>query len=416
MSDSNNLLQPLKGFRDFIGDNAKVRYWLQNTFRQVFERNGFDPLETPVLEYQSLLLGKYGDEADRLVYTFEDKGGRKVAMRYDQTVPTARVIATIKDSVAMPWKRYQMQLVWRSEKPQKGRYREFLQCDIDIFGTDSLLADAQIISTTQACLDAIKLPNTKVLLNDRQLLFDIISNSGVDESMTFSVIQTIDKLDKKTEDEVKQELTDKQIPAPTIEKLFASIKSAQPTQRLITIMKYLSDLGLDKSKIEFRPYLARGLDYYTSTIFEYIVEGTSGSVAGGGRYDKLIGQLSGTPISAVGIAFGFDRILEVAESLKLLPKQLTTTHVLVAIFSEDLMENALQLTNMLLKNNVAAELFSDQNIKFEKQLKYADKKQIPYVVFIGSDEAKNKTVTLKDMQNRTQETLSIEKLLTKLCK
>lgn len=415
MSD-NNLLQPLKGFRDFIGFEAKKRFWLQNQFRQVFEKNGFEPLETPALEYASLLLGKYGDEADKLVYTFTDNGGRKVALRYDQTVPTARVIATNKDSVPIPWKRYQIQPVWRSEKPQKGRYREFLQCDIDIFGTDSLIADAQIMATTMECFQSIKLQNVKILLNDRTILFSLIRASGIEENMIFSVIQSIDKLDKKSEEDVKEELKEKGINENSISKLFSQIQSTQPNQRLKTIIKYLELMGIDESQIEFRPYLARGLDYYTSTIFEFIVKNTSGSIAGGGRYDNLIGKLSGNPIVAVGIAFGFDRVLEIATEQKLIPDNQVNSQILVSIFNEELASKSIELTTKLLKNGLSAELYSTDNVKLDKQFKYAEKKQISTVIVIGPDEAKNNTVTIKNMKDRTQETLSIEQLIEKLSK
>lgn len=411
MSDPSSPLQPLKGFRDFIGVTAKRRFWLQNQFRQIFEKNGFEPLETPALEYASLLLGKYGDEADKLVYSFVDNGGRKIALRYDQTVPTARVMATNKDSVAMPWKRYQIQPVWRSEKPQKGRYREFLQCDIDIFGTDSLIADAQIMSTTMECFDSIKLQNVKILLNDRTILFSLIKESGIEENMIFSVIQSIDKLDKKSEENVRAELKEKGVNENSIAKLFSQIQSTQPNQRLETIIKYLESMGIDKSRIEFRPYLARGLDYYTSTIFEFIVENTSGSIAGGGRYDNLIEKLSGNSIKAVGIAFGFDRVLEIATEQNLIPDSQEYSQILVTIFNEDLAGKSIELATKLLKNGFSAELYSTDNAKLDKQFKYAEKKQISTVIVIGPDEAKNNTVTVKNMKDRTQETITVKELI-----
>lgn len=219
------MLQTLKGFRDFIGIDARQRAWLIAQFRQVFEANGFEPLETPALEYEELLLGKYGEEANKLIYGFEDRGGRRIALRYDQTVPTARVISQYRNDLTFPYKRYQIQPVWRADKPQKGRYREFTQCDIDIVGAASPMADAQILTTVAQFFDQIGL-EYELRVNDRAQLIETITGAKISQDMVFSVIQTIDKLDKKSSDEVIVELREKGVTQEQADLLFLNLKSA----------------------------------------------------------------------------------------------------------------------------------------------------------------------------------------------
>jgi histidyl-tRNA synthetase len=204
------MLQTLKGFRDFIGIDARRRAWLIAQFRAVFEANGFEPLETPSLEYEELLLGKYGEEANKLIYGFEDRGGRRIALRYDQTVPTARVISQYRNDLIFPYKRYQIQPVWRADKPQKGRYREFTQCDIDVVGATAPVADAQVLATVSQFFTRLNIPFV-LKVNDRTQLIESITSAGIATDMIFSVIQTIDKLDKKSSDEVITELREKGI-------------------------------------------------------------------------------------------------------------------------------------------------------------------------------------------------------------
>ena len=408
-------LQTLKGFRDFLPEEAKNRQYAIDIIQESFESFGFEPLETPALEYQEVLLDKYGQEADRLVYKFQDLGGRKVALRYDQTVPTARIIAMYHNSLPMPWRRYQIQPVWRAEKPQKGRFREFLQCDADIFGTTSLLADGEIIAMTNTAFQRLGFEKIKVLINDRTILFDLMKKVPVPKEYHLSLFQSIDKLGRKTKKEVQDELVKKGLTKKQIDSLFKLIEKATPTKNLDKVIDSAVSLGVEKSSIEFRPFLSRGLDYYTSTIFEFEIEGyQGGSVAGGGRYDNLINKLGGVSIPAVGISFGFDRLIEAMEQSKLLPKAKTNTSVLVTIFSPKHLSSSIEAVNLLRKGDIKAELYPDPETKLNKQLKYADKKGIPWAVIIGPNEVLKNSVVLKNLKTKSQETIPVQGLLTKI--
>jgi histidyl-tRNA synthetase len=396
----------LKGFRDFLPAAALVRQLVTAKIRSVFEQFGFDPLETPALEYEETLLGKYGAEADKLLYLFKDNGGRKVGMRYDQTVPLSRVVAQYQNDLPLPFKRYQIQPVWRAENTQKGRYREFLQCDIDTVGTESPLADAEIIDCVLTIAKSLSLPKPIMVMNDRTI-FDTFS-------CTKQEIIILDKLEKIGNDEVAAQL--KSAGRTNPEKLLATLKDSKPTERLWKIIEALKRLGY-KEGVDFRfdPFLARGLDYYTSTIFELKVPAyPAGSVAGGGRYDNLIGTFTGKNIPAVGVAFGFDRMIDALSELKLITPKKTATNVLVSIFSSETLGFSLGLTVTLREKGIPTEIYLDDNAKLEKQLKYADRKGIPYVVIAGPDEVSRKVVKLKTMQNKTQEELSVDALIEKL--
>jgi histidyl-tRNA synthetase len=402
--------QTLKGFRDFLPREARKRQFVSDTLKGVFTQFGFEPLETPVLEYEEILAGKYGEEGELLMYRFEDNGKRRVAMRYDQTVPLARVIAQYQNELAMPFKRYQIQPVWRAENTQKGRYREFVQCDIDTVGVDSALADAEIIATALKACQALGFKSFTILINDRSV-FDGLSTEA---------IVIIDKLKKIGEEGVCQELAKK--------KIFGSFEEAQnflrsmldqkPTQRLSDILKNLEKLGISKDNLKFSPTLARGLDYYTGLIFEIETpEYPYGSLCGGGRYNNLIGMFSNTPFPAVGCAFGFDRTLEAMEALNLFPANLalSTSKVLISIFSPTLESNSLDLCAKLRANNINAEIYLGE-IKeknpLERQLKYAIQKGIPYLAIIGPEEAEKSRITLKNLQTREQKQVTFEELLS----
>jgi histidyl-tRNA synthetase len=408
-------LQPLKGFRDFLPKDARKRSYATAKIKEVFEQFGFEPLETPALEYKDLLLGKYGEEADKLVYTFQDRGGRDVALRYDQTVPTARILAMYNQQLAMPWRRYQVQPVWRAENTQKGRYREFLQFDGDIFGTTSPLADAELISLVYTIYKNLGFEGIEIFINDRKILFDCLEFVNIPKDLTFSVIQSIDKLDKKSKEEVSKELIQKGIDEKTVEHLFTHLESAQLTDHLSAVISHAKTLGVPKENIIFQPGLARGLDYYTSTIFELKIKGyDGGSLLGGGRYDKLIDVLSGIDIPAVGFAIGFDRTIDAMEEFKLFPPDSNTLNVLVCVFSDETIESSLSLLSYLRKENVQAELFPASNTKLEKQLKYADKKGISWMAVIGPEEQKKKTIIIKNLKTGHQEEVTYDNILSKL--
>lgn len=411
--------QTLKGFRDFLPIEARKRQFVINTLKKVFESYGFEPLETPALEYEQILLGKYGDEGDKLMYRFEDNGKRKVALRYDQTVPLARVVAQYQNQLPMPFKRYQIQNVWRADNTQKGRYREFLQCDIDTVGSSSPLSDAEIIAIIVGSFKKLGFSKFKVLINDRENLK--FSNSGValNQDRNILAVRAIDKLKKIGKEGVIEELIENGFSEKDASEILKIIEESKPTARLKQVFSYLEILIADKDFYEFSPTLARGLDYYTSTILEVEVENFNGSLAGGGRYDNLIGMFTNKNIPAIGMAFGFDRVIDAMNDLNLFPKDLQTAKVLVTIFpalsgaegSKDLKQQAIDCSLLLRSSGVQTELYLDENAKMEKQLKYADKKQIPYAVIIGPDEAKNNTITLKNMKTRGQKTIPISEAI-----
>ncbi len=407
-----NTPQTLKGFRDFVGCDAKARAWVSARMRGVFERYGFEPLETPALEYEELLLGKYGTEAEKLVYRFTDNGDRRVAMRYDQTVPMARVIATNLQQLTMPYKRYQIQPVWRADKPQRGRYREFMQCDGDIIGTDSALADAEIIALFYAIYKELGVADLEIKLNDRQVLIETIQAQGVLDDMIFSVIQTIDKLDKITEQEVVAELVGRGMPEANATALLSTLAEAEPSKRLAEIMQIAQTLGVPKQVLQFTPTLARGLDYYTGLIFEgSIKEYSVGSVGGGGRYNNLINDLAGIDAPAVGFGIGFDRTVEALEALNLLPTFATGAQVVVCYFDET-KADALSVAAQLRDAQIDTALYMGQSLKMDKQLKYADKVGARYAVILGEDEMQKQCVIVKDLQKKSQREVALDKLIS----
>jgi len=409
------LLQPVKGFRDFLPEEARKRQYLKNKFVEVFELYGFEPLETPAVEYQEVLLGKYGDEADKLIFKFEDEGGRKVALRYDQTVPTSRILAMYQQNLPMPWRRYQIQNAWRAEKPQAGRYREFIQCDIDIFGTVSPLSDAELLSVGNGLLKNLGFKEFQILINDREILFNIMNGAKIRQELQLPAIQTLDKLDKKSREEIEEELLQKEFSVEDVHNLFNQIDRAKPTETLTKVIKYCENLGVDQASVIFTPRLARGLDYYNSTIYEFVIEGyKAGSVAGGGRYDNLIQKLCGVNIPATGYSWGFDRLLEAMDQYKLLPINKTDTNVLVTVFNSDFVEKSALVVANLRENGVSTEIFPDETSKLDKQLKYADKKNIKWLIVIGPEEVKNSTVILKNLETGQQEDMKLESLINKI--
>lgn len=401
-------IQTLKGFRDFLPDALKKRQFVLETLKKVFEYYGFEPLETPGLEYQEVLAGKYGKEGDKLMYKFKDLGKRDVALRYDQTVPLARVIAQYQNEIPLPFKRYQIQNVWRAENTQKGRYREFLQVDVDTVGSYSPLSDAEIISLLIESLKILGFKKFKVLVNDR-MLFSNLPKRGITEKELPVFIRAIDKLKKIGKEKVLEELIQNGIPSEFATYILQAVEYEKPTQRINEIFSVLEKMGINNENYDFLPTLARGLDYYTGLIFEVEVEGYDvGSIAGGGRYDNLIGMFAGNDVPAVGFSFGFDRLIESMDQLNLFPQNLNKNNVFVAFSSSDLQEKALKTTTELRQANINSEFYLE-DATLEKQLKYADKKQIPYSVVVF-----NKELILKDMKKRTQETLSLEEIIKKL--
>ncbi len=404
----------LKGFRDFLPTDARKRQYVINTLKSVFELYGFEPLETPSLEYAEILTGKYGEEGDKLMYKFTDNGGREVALRYDQTVPLARAVAQNKDKLPTPFKRYQIQNVWRAENTQKGRFREFLQCDIDTVGIDSSIADTEIITCVMKCLNALGFTTYKILLNDRENLKFTDGTKAFSETDNAKIVRSLDKLKKIGEEGVIKELINQGFSQEVASSILKTIMKRNPTERLKTIIENLKKTGISSEKYEFTPTLARGLDYYTGLIMEVEIGNyTAGSIGGGGRYDQLIGIFSEKQIPAVGFAFGFDRLLEAMETLELFPPTLTTTKVLILNLPE-IEEKALEVTYNLRAKNINTEIYLDSNIEKVKQFQYAIKKNIPYTILINNDGTY--TLGWKESGKIRKEILSYDKLLVQLNK
>ncbi|MBI5127079.1 histidine--tRNA ligase [Candidatus Roizmanbacteria bacterium] len=392
--------QILKGFRDFLPEEAIKRQYVIDVIRRTFELYGFEPIETPAIEYLEVFTGNIGED-EKLFYKFEDTGGRKVALRYDQTVPTCRFIAQYSDKITFPFKRYQIQTVWRAEKPQKGRYREFLQCDADIFGVDNRTADGETIALTINIFKNLGFKKPLAIINDRALYKDI----------PYKAIVAIDKLEKIGKEGVVNELVKKGYSANDAQKLLDKVASAKPNEELKTIFKYLDNYGLKENYI-FKPTLARSFSYSTGTIWEIVVsEFDAGSLAGCERFDSLVSRFSNRNVPAVGFAIGFDRTVLAMDEFGLFPAIKTKTKVLVTIFNQDLIKESQKITNFLRTNYINTDLYSNSSIKLDKQLKYANKKGIPFVIIIGPEEAEKNVVKIKDMKTGDQKELNQEKLL-----
>lgn len=393
--------QTLKGFRDFLPPDARKRAFALDIIRKTFESFGFEPLETPAVEYLETFSGSIGED-EQLFFKFEDAGGHKVALRYDQTVPTCRVIAQYPDKIKLPFKRYQIQTVWRAEKPQKGRYREFLQCDADIFGVEERTADAETIALTIECFKNLGFIKPLALINDRALYQDV----------PYKAIVTIDKLGKIGDEGVIKELIAKDYTASEAASLLEKVKNLKPNRDLQTIFDYLDSYGF-KDNYRFVPTLARSFSYSTGTIWEIVDEQLSfGSLAGCERFDSLVSRFSERSVAAVGFAIGFDRTILAMEELGLFPTLLTKTDVLVTVFGSSLMTKSVAVSKLLRASGLNVDLYPDPTKKIGAQLKYASEKSIPFVIIIGEEEAKSASVTLKNMTASTQEVIKIDNFNT----
>lgn len=404
MTNNNLKTTTLKGFRDFPPSQALQRQWLEKKIRRIFELWGYDPIETPTLESLDLFSGQIGED-EKLFFSFEDQGGRQVALRYDQTVPTCRFVGQNRQQLAFPFKRYQIQPAFRAEKPQKGRYREFLQCDADIFGLDSPLADAELIALSLDIFRRLGFPKAKVLINDRQLLKDI----------PYPAIAAIDKLSKIGPSGVIKEMIGKGINENDAKQYLQTIQNLKPNQTINTIIDYLKQLGFPSDWYQFDPTIARSFSYSTGPIWEVVIPGfDGGSVLGGERFDKLVLDISGQEVPATGFGLGFDRTLEAAIQLGIAPQFSTLSSVLISPLDSNSLSYSLAVSQQLRDAGINTELYPDPNTKIQKQLKYANKKGIPFVAIIGDQELKDKTVTLKDMTKGAQETLLVSELVSKL--
>jgi histidyl-tRNA synthetase len=399
-----NQIQTLKGFRDFLPQEKKARDFVEKKLIETFERFGFEPLETPALEYAELLTGKYGNEADKLVYLFEDRGGRNVGLRYDQTVPTARVLSQYQNELPHFFRRYQIQNVFRADKPQKGRYREFVQADADIFNAQEPIADAEILAVFYAVFANVGLNEVSLLVNDRRTLLATVEPFANEMVNAASIIQSIDKLDKMSQEDVERELVTKGLPESAAMEVISTLKQIEMSESLKQIIDYALALGVPSQHIIYSPTLARGLDYYTGLIFEAVYPNVSGSLGAGGRYDNLIKDLGGPHIPAVGFGLGFDRIIEVLQSQKKLALSTSGSQVLITVFDNSTVAQSLVVASKLRQAGISVQVYPRVD-KLPKQFKYADKQNIPYVAIIGSQEANDSSITIKNMESGEQQTI-----------
>ena len=413
--------------RDFLPERMILRQYVIGQLRTIFERFGFEPMETPAIEYAETLEGKFGEEGDKLLYRFEDRGGRRVALRYDLTVPLARV-AAMHAELTCPFKRYQISPVWRAERPQKGRYREFWQCDVDTVGTESMLADAEVVNVVYLALHSLGFDRFVVKINNRKILAALALYAGVPPAEAGGIYRAIDKLDKIGREAVERELAGEGLSAEVTNRLFDILGESQSDEEtlartrerlaefpsglegvdeLTRLVSYLDAAGVPASSRKIDLSMVRGLDYYTGPIFETVVEEPKiGSVSGGGRYDKLVGLFSRDDIPATGVSFGLERLIDVIEELGMRPESVraTTAEVLVTIFNGDMVGESVRLASALRSAGLNAELYLGDE-RLGTQLRYAARKGIPFTVILGPDELAREQVVLKDMVGEDQHTV-----------
>jgi len=443
-----------KGTRDFAPDVMRKRNYLFGVIRTAFEKYGFQPLETPSMENLSTLTGKYGEEGDQLIFKILNNGdflkdvaseklsdSRKLsfeicdrALRYDLTVPFARFVAMNRNSVVLPFRRYQIQPVWRADRPQRGRFREFYQCDADVVGTDSLWVEVELVQLFDEVLSNLNLPGFSIVINNRKILAGIAEATGVaDKFMGLTVV--LDKWDKIGEEAVQKELSEMGIPEETFQtfktlnglsdfndkmNFLKSVLGNSETglkgiEEMTFVWNEVEKAGLNKGELVFDVSLARGLNYYTGAIFEVKAKGIQmGSICGGGRYDDLTGIFGWKGVSGVGISFGADRIFEVLSELNLFPESATSgTQVLLVQFGGETTSAAFQLLKQIRNAGISCEMYPD-DAKLKKQFKYADDNKIPFVVVVGEDEVKSGMWQLRNMVTGDQQAVSTDQLVGSL--
>lgn len=454
-----------QGTRDFSPVEVRKRQYIFSTLRSIFELYGFQPLETPAMENLVTLTGKYGEEGDRLIFKILNNGLHEKkdadkeklntewarlldkpvsspvvterALRYDLTIPFARYVVMNQNELAFPFRRYQMQPVWRADRPQKGRYREFWQCDADVVGSTSLINEAELLCIYQSAFQQLGLPQVAIKINSRKLLAGLAEICGTPELM-MEITIALDKLDKIGWDGVVKELKERGIAdagIAQIEKVINVQGSNDEKLEALSAIMVNSATGLEGIRelrqtlayhqqiknqdwdagIEVDISLARGLNYYTGVIVEVVCRAVKmGSIGGGGRYDDLTGLFGLKNLSGVGVSFGIDRIYDVMEELNLFPETLATrANVMIANFGGDNEAYALQLLKQLRANNVAAEIYPE-SAKFDKQMKYANKRGIAYVLLPGDDERAQNKVSVKNFMTGEQQLLDIDAVVTLL--
>lgn len=415
--------QRLKGFRDFLPETMALRRHVVSVFEGVFRRYGFQPWETPSLELAETFDGKSSDEARTLMYRFTDRGDREVGLRYDLTVPLARAVA-MHPELSLPFKRYHIAPVWRYERPQRGRFREFWQCDVDTVGSSQPAADAEILAVISECLAGVGFADYRILLNNRKTLAALARFSGASSEQAGAIYRSIDKLGKVGADGVRAEMLERGLSADAAGRVLELVslrgenveildalerrlagdpEGAEGVREMRAVLALLPCFGVDASRCTVDPALARGLDYYTGVVFEAVVDEPSvGSLSGGGRYDELIGVFSGRPMPTVGGSLGLERILEVIEELHLLRPPRASADVLVTVFDEGSVADALQLAADLRRAGVPSEVYLGNPGNLRRQLGHADKLGIPLTLLAGPDERARDEVTIRDMASGEQ--------------
>lgn len=446
-----------KGTRDFSPEEVSKRTYIFDTIRSVFKKYGYQPIETPTMENLSTLTGKYGEEGDQLIFKILNSGDyllkaseeklnnrnsksltfeiSEKALRYDLTVPFARYVVMHQNEITLPFKRYQIQPVWRADRPQKGRYREFYQCDADVVGSESLLNEAEFVLIYDEALTKLGFKDFEIRINNRKILAGIAEVVGKPD-LLIDMTVAIDKLDKIGFDGVTKELMEKGFTEQDIKSLTPIINLSGTNNEKLSVLKnilsnseiglkgieeleevfsYFNSFTIKKAKLILDITLARGLNYYTGAIFEVKTnEVAMGSIGGGGRYDDLTGMFGLKNLTGVGISFGADRIYDVMEELKLFPENsVSGTKVMIAHFDDKAFKYALPLVQKLREANIASELYPNIS-KMQKQMKYANDKKIPYVIVIGEEEMNSGNLAFKEMNSGEQEKLTIEAIINKI--
>lgn len=412
-----------KGMRDFMPDAMLKRNYVFDIVRDVFHLYGFEPLQTPVLELRETLYGKYGEDAEKLIFQAQHPGGKEeLALRYDLTVPLARVVAQHENEITLPFKRYQLSPVWRGERPQRGRYREFYQCDADIVGVESMAADAEIVSLVTTALRRLGFTQFSVKVNNRKLLTAMGEYSGVPAEQQADLYRSVDKFDKIGADGVRDELVQRGIAPEAVTRMMALlIGHGQGLERLDFLDDMMGTLpaareGLNELRdlaahleaanvpqqfVDFDFTMVRGLGYYTGPIFETVItEPNLGSITGGGRYDGLIGLFRKESLPTTGTSLGIERIIDLMDELNLYPAHISGTVVeaLVTVFDESARVYATGIAADLRAAGIRTELIL-QDRKLAQQFKHADKKRIPFVVIAGPDEIAQNAVKVKRLSD-----------------
>ena len=426
-----------RGMRDILPEQMIRRQYVIDVIRDVFEEFGFEPLQTPALELSEVLTGKYGPDAEKLIYQAGHTGGKEdISLRYDLSVPLCRVVA-MYPQLPKPFKRYQIDPVWRAERPQKGRYRQFFQCDADTVGSDSMLADAENVNLIYQVLFRLGFYDFEININNRKLITGIGEFTGVPTEQLGGLYRAIDKLDKIGLDGVTTELRENEIPEDVIANLLKLIQiegapkvvldelyeqlghldiAREGIAELGELIRYLMIFGVPEEMYRVNVAMVRGLEYYTGPIYETVVkEPKIGSITGGGRYDELIGSFSKQSFPATGTSFGIERIIDVMEEFDMFPSTVrkTVTQVLMTVFDDDLMEESLKLATRLRQGGIRTEVYF-RPTRISTQMKYANAKGIPYVVILGSDELAAGTAAVRDLATREQEDVPLDKVVDRI--